>query len=241
MNDELQLPELNDEIEKNDRKDWLRELQSFTAFLNKSVDPSELKAHHLVKGAKYLPISRVEMRLDTLFFGLWKTENFRWEVIENEVAASIDVSVYHPFAKMWITRTGAMATQILVNVPDDIKKDYEKKNAWSVDIKHKKPSALMMGMFSSLKADCFKNACLSLGKTFGRDVNRDETAEYHALIKGTGDNRELIDFRQKLSEAIQHCQVEELKKEIIDKITEEEDGGMASAEFYTRQLEKLQK
>jgi len=224
---------------ENDRKDWLRELQSFTAFLNKPVDPKELKEHPLVKGAKYLPISRMEMRLDTLFFGLWKTENFRWEVIENEVAASIDLSVYHPFAKMWITRTGAMATQIMVNYPNAIPKD--KKNEWANEIKHKKPTALQMGMFSSLKADCFKNACLSLGKTFGRDINRDDTAEYHALIKGTGDNREIIDLRQKLSDAIQECQVEELKKEIIDKINEEEDGGMASAEFYTDELAKLQK
>lgn len=224
----------------NERKEWLEELQSFTAFLNKSIDPSELKDHPMVKGAQYLPISMVEMRLDTLFFGLWKTENYRWEVIENEVAAAIDVSVYHPFAKMWITRTGAMATQIMVNYPDKLTK--EQKNEWANDIKHKKPTALQMGSFSSLKAECFKNACLSLGKTFGRDINRDDTAEYHALIKGVGDDKEVALLRKKLSDALQECQVDELRHEIINLVMDVEiDGKIGTAEFYTEQLAKLQK
>ena len=38
--------------------------------------------------------------------------------------------------------------------------------------------------YPHLKADCFRNACLSLGKTFGRDLNRKFIDTYKAMLAG---------------------------------------------------------
>lgn len=227
--------------QKTDLKEWLENLQAFTAKLNQAVKEGDLKAHHIVEGARYLPISKIEMKLDELFFGLWKTKKFRWKQIENEIVAAIDVYVYHPFAEMWLTRTGASGTQIMVNIPKDDKNDQVKKNAASLDMKNKKPTALSMGMFAALKAECFTNGCLSLGKSLGRDVNRDVVAQYDRLLKDTGDDRETQEARQELSDAIQLCQVDKLKQKIIESTLAGETEGKADLAFYQTQLKRLEK
>jgi hypothetical protein len=125
------------------------------------------------------------MTLDEMFFGLWSTENFQWSAIQNEVQGSIDLIVLHPVTGFTIRRTGAASIQIMVDaVPDDIKDDRQRKNMWPTDVTNKKPNALDMG-FPKLKAECIKNAALSIGKAFGRDVNRKIADIYKPLISGS--------------------------------------------------------
>jgi hypothetical protein len=122
--------------------------------------------------ARTVVISHIEMTLDEMFFGQWKTENFRWHTIANEVQGSIELIVVHPVTGYEIKRVGAASVVITVDrVPDQIKDDPQLRNQWALSPSNKKPNALDMA-FPKLKAECLKNAAQSLGKIFGRDLNR---------------------------------------------------------------------
>lgn len=157
-----ELPALHD-------PEFLIKVQKFSTLLNKPVEKNKLQSYN---GASYLPISFMEMTLDELFFGQWETKNFKWERMFNEIVGSIELEVLHPITGRTITRIGTAAIQIMQDAGKTVAEfnDTKKKNA------------LLMG-FPKLKAECFKNACISLGKYFGRDVNRKFEDAYEALIK----------------------------------------------------------
>jgi hypothetical protein len=72
---------------------------------------------------------------------------------------------------MPLTRVGAGAAQIRVA-----------KDANITDISKKIKTALQMD-FPHMKAECLKNAAKSVGKYFGRDLNRDYFEKYEPMIK----------------------------------------------------------
>ena len=150
-------------------KEKLKQLEGFLTLLNKEPNKSELQMNKMAGNTLYLPISFLETNLDEMFFGLWKTESFTTRVIGNEIAGELALSVYHPIAEIWITRIGAAATMIRqVKDAGVMEADKKIKNALEMDYPH-------------LKADCFRNACLSLGKSFGRDLNRKFIDSYKAM------------------------------------------------------------
>lgn len=136
-------------------------IEKFQILLNQYPDKNDTKINTLAKGAKYIPIRHIERKLDEVYSGLWTTQNFRWQVVVNEIVGSIDLLIFHPIAKTWLTRTGAASKMILV--PKDKQAIPENK------IKN----ALETG-FPALKAECLKNAAKSLGVVFGRSINNDE-------------------------------------------------------------------
>ena len=145
------------------------ELQDFLKRLNREPDPGELDKTPDGK-AKTLPISFVEMTLDEIFLGLWSTENFTSKVTINEVCGELELVVIHPVTGMAIRRTGAASIIITVDkVPDTV--TGTARNEWALNPSNKKYNALDLG-YPKLKAECVKNAAQSLGKIFGRDLNR---------------------------------------------------------------------
>lgn len=145
-------------------------LQNFVKRLNK--EPNEAELGRTPDGkARTVPISFVEMTLDEYFFGLWETSGFQWAVVANEVVGSIELTITHPVTGQKYRRTGAASIVIMVD-----------KGANALDINAKKSNALDMG-FPKLKAECVKNAAQSLGKLFGRDLNRKQADVYQPLIK----------------------------------------------------------
>lgn len=165
--------------------DFRRKMESFTTQLNAEPNATELEKTPDGR-AQYLPISFVETTLDELFMGRWEAVNFRWERMLNEIVGSIDLVVTHPFTQEKITRTGVAAYQIMVDAyPSNLPK--EDKNKWALNLENKKPNSLDMG-FPKLKADCIKNAALSLGKIFGRDINRKKTDSYSPLSMPSSDD-----------------------------------------------------
>ena len=139
--------------------------------------------------AKTLVISHVEMTLDELFFGQWSTRNFQWSAIANEVQGSLELVVIHPVSGREIVRTGAGSVIIMVDkVPDEVKINPQLRNQWALNPSNKKANALDLA-FPKLKAECLKNAALSFGKVFGRDLNRNIVDEYRPFklsISSTG-------------------------------------------------------
>jgi hypothetical protein len=163
-------------------------LQRFQSRLNQEPNDEGIESTPDRK-ARTLVISHVEMTLDELFFGQWKTENFQWSAISNEVQASIELVVVHPVTGFEIRRTGTASVIIMVDkVPDDIKDDPIQRNRWALNSDNKKPNALDLA-FPKLKSECLKNASLSLGKIFGRDLNRKNKDVYRPFkisVQSTG-------------------------------------------------------
>lgn len=150
-------------------RDKKLELQDFLKRLNREPDPKELDKTPDGK-AKVLPISFIEMTLDEIFLGQWSTENFTSKVTLNEVCGELELVVIHPVTGMAIRRVGAASIIIQVDkAPDDI--TGTARNEWALNPSNKKYNALDLG-YPKLKAECVKNAAQSLGKVFGRDMNR---------------------------------------------------------------------
>lgn len=158
-------------------------LQDFQKRLNKEPDPRELEPTPDGQ-ARFFPISYVEMTLDELFFGLWDTYDFKWSAITNEVQGSLVLECIHPVTGKPIRRTGAASVVITV---DSLSKDQkegmtkQERNLYALNPENKKPNALDLS-FPKLKAECLKNAAQSLGKIFGRDINRKHTDAYKPAI-----------------------------------------------------------
>jgi hypothetical protein len=171
------------------------DMQNFTARLNQPPEQNAVGATPDNRAYSML-ISHIEMLLDEYYFGLWSTDDFKWEQIANEIVGSIKLTVVHPVSGLHITRIGAGAITIMVDkVPPGVD-----KNLWALDMKNKKSNALDMG-FPKLKAECLKNAAISLGKHFGRDINRGEKQDtYSPLQPNIPDRHEL----QALFEAKKH-------------------------------------
>ena len=160
------------ELEKINKLNEVDKLQTFTArFMNKQPDNEEVKLNPAANNSKYIPISFVENKLDELFFGLWQTENFKYQVVVNEVIGSLDLIVFHPAAKTWLRRTGAASFPIQL-----------RKGSGVTQVDQKIHKTLVKD-FPHLKAECIKNAARSLGKAFGRDLNRQFEDMYVPLIR----------------------------------------------------------
>lgn len=144
-------------------------LEKFIKFVDKTPPTNEIKINKYANNTKYLPISFVEMTLDEIFLGLWSTKNFNFQVVANEIVGTIDLEVYHPTAQKWITRSGCAAVQIQQSQGASITEiDKKIKNTLEKDFPH-------------LKADCIKNAAKSIGKLFGRDLNRKDIDDYRPV------------------------------------------------------------
>lgn len=169
--------------------------QQFTEAVNRNPPNESIGATPDGNAATIL-ISHIEMTLDEMFFGLWETLEFKWQVVANEIVGSLQLRVTHPVTGKELQRTGAAAIQIMVDAtPEEFKynaadtkaEQARKKvlrNKWALDVDNKKPGALDMS-FPKLKAECLKNAAQSFGKLFGRDLNRKIQDIHRPLLRST--------------------------------------------------------
>lgn len=140
--------------------------EGFVRLLNLEPNPAEIKVNAAAGNSNYLPISHIEMQLDELFQGLWQMRSFTYSVVANEIVGSLELGVFHPVLQDWIWRTGAAAVMI-----------QQRKGSEITDISAKHKNTLVKD-FPHLKAECMKNAARSLGRIFGRDLNRSEIDQY---------------------------------------------------------------
>ena len=90
----------------------------------------------------------------------------------NEICVNLELQVFHPVAKTWLSRCGVGACQIR-----------QKAGAQISDINAKIKNALEMDL-PHAKADALKNAAKSLGDLFGRNLTRKDkdTTEYKPVL-----------------------------------------------------------
>lgn len=158
--------------------------------------------------ARSLPISFVQMKLDEIYIGQWGTSKLELTIFGNEIMGNLVLWVIHPITGLKIERPGTAAIQITVDaVPDDVKKDKKAKNAWALDMQNKKPNALKLSA-PKLKSECIKNAAATLGKVFGRDINRkmEDVDTYEAIYS---DEIAVDEVRAELEAKLNNCTTKE--------------------------------
>lgn len=197
----------------NFHKDNLEALQKFQQMLNAEPDAAGVESTP-DKKAQTLVISHVETTLDELFFGHWRTENFKWSTIANEVQASLELVVIHPISGYELRRVGAASVIIMVDkVPDNL--FGSDRNRWALNPDNKKANAMDLA-FGKLKAECLKNAALSLGKVFGRDLNRKNKDTYKPFkLKGAlgrGHEQDVAYVRELIQQATDLTQLAKIFK-----------------------------
>lgn len=138
-------------------------LDNFMEKLNADPNTKAIKKNPFANNAKYIPIEILESALDSIFRGLWKVENVKYSVELNSIVVSLDLSVFHPISMIWITRSGIGAMPI-----EQDKKTKELNNK----ALHKNVPAA--------KSFAFRNAVQSLGRRFGRNLNRDMDFSFKA-------------------------------------------------------------
>jgi hypothetical protein len=153
-------------IQLYDNKPFI-DIQQQEGFL-KSINTKPEKTES-PQGFETIPISALENDLDEVFMGLWETTNFRYTVIANEITGVLELRVFHPTARVWLTRTGMASVMIR-----------QHKDAMLTDISAKIKNGLAMD-FPKLHSMCLKAAAKTFGKKFGRDLNRKYEDDYETV------------------------------------------------------------
>ena len=145
-------------------------LQEFLIVLNQQPDPQQVKVNQFANNSHYLPIEYLESQLDLVFGGLWQLKHVGGvNFVGNSIAANVELRVFHPIAKVWLTRAGSGAVQIQLD-----------QNGYA------KPKSVEKATGAAL-AMAEKNAIKKLGGLFGKYLNRggDEVAEYYSFMYGS--------------------------------------------------------
>lgn len=150
-------------------------MQDFSRKLNADPDPREFGDTADGK-AKTLPISFVEMTLDELFLGQWELSEAVTQQIFNEVVGHGVLTVWHPITQRPLKRTGFGAVVITQDANSSIQDFNTTKKKNALDLTYPK-----------LKAEILKNAAQSLGKVFGRDINRKAVDVFKPALKALSD------------------------------------------------------
>jgi hypothetical protein len=153
--------------------------QDLAKLLNEQPDPNFLKTR---SGFSYLPISYIQTKLDEIYgIGLWGFSEPKIIIVANEMIGTIELSVFHPVANTWVKRAGVAAVMIR-----------QKSGADICDISAKIKNSLEMDS-PHLLTDCIKSAVKSLGKVFGRDLNREFVDNYdlRTAVEIDGENHTL--------------------------------------------------
>lgn len=155
----------------SDRERYKLLVQDFQRRLNTEPDPREFQDTPDGR-AKTLPISFVQMTLDEIFLGQWEMSDPTFEQIFNEVVGCAVLTVIHPITDRPLRRIG-WASVVITQDKDAAMAEFNTT---------KKKNALDLA-FPKLGAEILKNAAQSLGKIFGRDINRKHKDVFKPALK----------------------------------------------------------
>lgn len=146
--------------------------EAFQRKLNEAPPANEIQTNEAAGGSQYLPISFVQMKLDELYYGLWESEITHVQVVANEIIGYGYLEVTHPVTGGKIRRAGAAAVMV------QMKSEKAGGTGRISDVENKIKNTLVKD-FPHLKAEIEKSAAKSLGKIFGRDLNRKHVDNYN--------------------------------------------------------------
>jgi hypothetical protein len=196
------LPALTDLYEAGKTLQLQKE-NDLTVLLNQAPAPAWVRDHPTAKDVKYIPIGIIEWLLTYLFVN-WHVEIRETKLIANSVAITIRLFFRDPVTgeERWTDGVGAAPLQVNKG---ELASDFDKIKAASVMI------AAPMA-----KTYAIKDAAETLGKLFGKDLNRKEDMGYDQFLGRFEKKDELQVIKQRIKEALDHYQgadCEEIRKE----------------------------
>lgn len=162
------LAEIHGDIDLARDKDQLKKI------LNQPPPEKWLRNHPLAKvkndqgqtvAARYMPVDKTEYLLDTIFQD-WKIEVLREGVMFQSVYCTVRLHYLNPMTQEWMFHDGVGAKSVQVN-----------QGASASDLGQIKDAAVQMAL-PAAKSFAIKDAADHLGKIFGRDINRQYTADF---------------------------------------------------------------
>jgi len=194
--------ELNYLVNQKPKADWIKKT-------DKRVFGKELP---------YIPIERVEFLL-TAIFKRWRVEIKNTQVIANSVVVTVRLEYKDPITGEWEYQDGIGASPIQTD-----------KDAAATDWQHVKTAAVMKAA-PAAESFAVKDAAEKIGRIFGKDLRRDEVGDYE-VMDGRLEQKRISELKQKISDLIAENQDEEQTRPIIEMITQKEEAGEATIEFY---------
>lgn len=181
------------------REQWLKQLNEKPTQTKKQSDYAAIPDQQ--GGYDTIPIGILENMLDEVYLGLWQTSDLKFQVIANEIVGSLLLEVYDPTARIWVKRQGSGAVTIR-----------QKKDSQLTDIDAKIKTALQMD-FPKLQTMCLKSACKTLGKKFGRDLNRKFEDYYEEIYTNEAEVNVIMD---ELTAKLRDCKTGQELKAVWD-------------------------
>jgi hypothetical protein len=206
------LPKIQDlynDIEIREKESQLQTL------LNQDVNPKWVKEHPFAKDVYYIPIERIEWLLTQIFIR-WRVEILRSQLIGNSVEVTVRLWYIDPVHGDWTFQDGIGAQPLQTE-----------KGAGSIEF-NKLNSMAVQQASPAAKSYAVKNAAKSIGKLFGRDLNRAD----HITFNMPSQFETIEKWQKKVSDAIGEMDESEEKAYFIDMITQKEDNGENTIEFY---------
>ena len=196
------LPALAD-LYNDAEKAELSRTSDLTVFLNQPPHASWIKDHPTAQNVKYIPIGIVEWLL-TYIFVTWRIEIRETKLIANAVCVTIRLFYRDPVTgeERWTDGVGAAALQVNKG---EMASDFDKIKSASVMI------AAPMA-----KSYAIKDAAETLGKLFGKDLNRKEDMGYDQFLGRFEKKDELHEIKARIKEALntyQGADCEDIRKE----------------------------
>ena len=168
----LALPTIT-ELQKNSVQ-LPKEQKAVVSLMNQDPPKEWVMKNKYANNSNYLPIDKVEFLLNSIFPCAHKIEIMDKGVAFNAVYVSVRVHYVDLISGQWMFHDGIGAKEIQVEA-----------GASPADLNKINPSAVAMA-FPIAEVEAIKDACHKLGRIFGSDLNRKDTALYEnpeTLIK----------------------------------------------------------
>lgn len=197
-----QLPALAD-LYSDAEKAILNRTNDLTVLLNQEPNKTWIKDHPTAANVKYIPIGIIEWLL-TYIFVTWHVEIRETKLIANSVCVTIRLFYRDPITgeEKWTDGVGAAALQV-------------NKGEMASDFDKIKSAAVMIAA-PMAKTYAIKDAAETLGRLFGKDLNRKEEMGYDQFLGRFEKTDELQNIKNRIKEALNHYQgsdCEEIRKE----------------------------
>jgi hypothetical protein len=202
------LPKLEALYEDIEGQSYLSEI---AVFMNQPPSPKWIKKNKFANDTLYIPIERQEFMM-TYFFGDWYTEVISYKELANSITAHVRVHYLHPSGEWrWADGVGAVPIQI------------KKEGNGATDFANMNSNAVQIGL-PAAKSYAFKDAVESLGKIFGKDLNRKDGMDYYNILGADGNRFEISEEQAAeieallTTDALRESLLQQLKKWNIESI-----------------------
>lgn len=189
------------ELYKKDSVIQLANLDEFNVLINQNPPSKWVKTNPFANNSKYLPIDKVELLLRKIYKDV-DIEILREGVMFNAVTTTVRVHYTHPVTGLKGFKDGVGAKQIQT-----------KKGASPADMANINNNAVEMAL-PIAKTNAVKDACHTLGRIFGGDLNRKDILE------------------EKVDEGLQNKKFEAEKERILDAIANGYEPTEQEKEYY---------